>query len=581
MTLRWSRPYGGVPNAPPDGAPHMRSGSSRAAAGRARRRQRGFTLIEMTVVATVATIFAVYALREVAAQAVSATAQASAGYLSHLRSALDNHMNAHFIALAAGQPVAGYADPLQPTIAELRAQGRLPRGFGDFSPFNIPAALRVTRTDCPGAACRLDGVAWLTQPLQDSQGAPRVGVAGEVRAATPGGLASDIHSPALLRGSTGSFANPLGEQAGVVGVSTSLDMATLNTFVRRADDRPTLLNENLTVNAGVQSPSGVALTVNGHQGVSGGLSVGAGLSVTGGASVGGGDMTVLGADGTACARLSASGALTLSCNGTVSALSGSFGDGSGHLSTITAWGLTASGRVRAQAGLATASATLFDASAPDVVRLSGTRAHLIGSEGTLASFEGGDVLAQRNLSGRRLALREGVSPGQSCAPSTVAAGAGAEFASTSTGGLALCRDGRWVTLADFAVQGSDCSAIGATAVDAATQVGLVCRAFPAAGASVRRWVATHLLLSNFVLVKTESASDQSLVAKPTCAPTGGAFQGTPLLLLQAGNEGSADSGFNRYAIDAGSSWLVRLTDSAGIGLGGARAIAMSYCYYPA
>lgn len=534
----------------------------------------------MTIVATVATIAAVYALREVAAQAMSATAQASAGYLSHLRSALDNHMNANFLALAAGEPVAGYADALQPTVAELRAQGRLPRGFADFSPFNIPAALRVVRTGCPGVSCRLDGMAWLTQPLLDSQGAPRVAVAGEVRAATPGGLASDTHSPAMLSGPAGSFANPLGERAGVVGVSTSLDMATLNTFVRRADDRPTLLNEALTVSAGAQSPSGVALSVNGHQNVSGSLAVGAGLGVTGATTVRGGDVSVLGSDGTACVRLAGTGVLTLGCSGGVNAISGSFGDGSGNLSTISGSGVVASGRVRAQAGLATASATLFDASAPDAVRLNGTRAYLIGSEGTMASFDGGDVLAQRNLSGRRLALREGVSAGQSCTPSTVSAGAGAEFASTSTGGLALCRDGRWVTLADFATQGSDCSATGATAVDAATQVGLVCRAFPAAGASVRRWVAMHLLLSNFVLVKTESVSDQSVVAKPACAPTGGAFQGTPLLLLQAGNEGSADSGFNRYALDSGASWLVRLTDSAGIGLGGARAIAMSYCYYP-
>ncbi len=544
------------------------------------RGQGGFTLLEMTLVAALATLTAVYALREVAAQALSATGQASAAYLSSLRSALDNHMNAHFLALSAGQPVVGYADALQPTVAELRAQGRLPRGFPDFSPFNSPPALRVIRTDCPGPACRLDGLAWLTQALRDPQGVPRVSLAGEIRSATTGGLASDVTDPGTLRGPTGAFANPLGTQAAAVGVTTSLDMGTLNAFVRRGDDRPTHLNEALSISASPQAPGGVALSVHGHQSVSGDLTVGGRWAVNGGAIVRGGDVVVQGTDGATCARLGVQGGLTLGCNGMLSATSAALGDGAGNLTTVGPSGAVATGRVRAQSGLATASATLFDASAPDVVRMNGERAHLVGSAGTLASFESGHVVAQRNVSARRLSLREGVSPGQSCSNDTVASGAGSEFATTTTGGLAMCRDGRWAALADFAAQGSDCAVPGAMAVDSSTQVGLVCRAFPGAGATVRRWVATHLLLSSFVLIKTESVGDRSVIAKPGCVPSGGAFDGTPLLLLQAGNEGSSDASFNRHALDSGSYWVVRLTDSAGIGLGGARAIAMSYCYYP-
>jgi len=252
----------------------------------ANRAQRGFTLIEMTVVMTVATVVTVLGARAIANAALSAAGEGTAAYLNTLRGAVARYITTNYNEIGAGLPVAGFADTRRPTLAEMRAARMLPSGFPDFAPFNIAPAVRVDLSGCPGLACRLDALIWLSQPIRDSAGQPRLWLAQEIRAATEGGLASDTAAPGALRGSVGSVANPLGTVAGAVGATTSVDTAMFNQFVRRNDARPTALDEALTVNAGPLSSAGVALQVNGNQATSGNASIGGQFAVLGSASFG-------------------------------------------------------------------------------------------------------------------------------------------------------------------------------------------------------------------------------------------------------------------------------------------------------
>lgn len=570
-----ARPGGSARASAPAGASRAARFARFGRIGRAA--QRGVTLIELTVVTVISTIVAVLGAQELANRALSTTGEATSVYLNTLRGGVDNYLVENFVALSNGAPVAGYANPLQPTLAELRATGRLINRFPNFSPFNIPPSILIVPTGCPGLACRLDAYAWLQQPLVDAAGNPRTWLATEVRMNTLGGLSTDVITPTNLSGPTGVFPNPLGNQQGVVGVTTTLDTALFAQYVRRNDNRLTTLNEALTVNAGPLATGGVALNVNGNQATTGNTTMGGTLTVNGAAQVNN-NLTVTGGAqignnaGTPCVTMTATGVVTIACNGVLNAQSGVFTDGAGNTTTIGPTGVTATGRVTGNAGLATANARLFDAAEPDTIRITGgTQTFIRGPAGTLVAFDAGDVVAGKNIAGQRLSLQSAVVPGTACANTSGAIGAGVEYASTATGGLAACRGGNWVALQEFGTMGAACPVDGAVSVDPATSEGLICRG--------GRWVRTVSLLSSFVLIKTEAVTDGSSVAQPACPNIGGAFAGVPLLMLQAQNEGSSDATFNRYATVAGANWTIHLTDVSGTPLGGARAIAMSYCLY--
>lgn len=552
-------------------------------------RQRGFTLIEMTVVAVIATVLTTMAARVLVDRAMTQTAEATGVYFNTVAGSLDAYMASNFVALNDGTAIAGFADPLHPTLAELRAAGHLRNSFPDFTPFNSPVRIELTRTNCPGATCRVDGLVWATQPLLDGAGEARTGVAQEVRAATRGGMASDFNTPAQLSGPTGTFPNPLGTQAGAVAVSTMLDSTLYNQFVRRNDTRITNLNEQLNVTAGALG-GGVALTVNGDQINTGNTTVNGNTTVTGtglfnglltaagGAQVNGnlsttgGDVNVQNGAGTNCVTLGQGGVVTISCAGTLNARNGMFSDGAGNSVSVTPNGVVATGRVAGAQGLSTGSATLFDAANPDRITVTGGQMFIFGATGQLVAFDEGDVIAARNLAGQRLSLQSTVTPGAACANTSGALAAGVEYASTTTGGMAVCRGGTWVALQDIAAIGSACTQPGAFSVNSADGQGLICRG--------GRWTNVNSLLSSFVLMATTDVTHDFVLAKPDCPINGGAAAGVPLLLLQAGNEGSPDATFNRYATDMGASWQIKLTDAGGNALGGARAIALGYCWYP-
>lgn len=565
-----------------------------------RRKQGGYSLLELTIVGGIVVVITVLGSRLIAEQSFQKLGEAAGVYLDNVRAATDAYLQAQWNALenntppvwtSANPPPPPFANPLQPTVAELRAWEYLPPGFPLFTPFNSTLQINLVRNNCPGVACTITAVGHQIAPVLDSAGQPRYIVADIVRQGVRGGLASDVFNQATLRGPAGDAPNPLGAQGGVIGFTTNLNTAMFNQFVRRNDTRLTELNNQLMVVAGVGA-GGIGLQVgdpnpgapipsnldvfgdaevSGATTLQGGATVQNGMQVTGDLQLQGGAIRVQDGGGVDCVRLLDTGRVEINCAGELNARTGVFTDGGGNTSQITPAGVIATGTVRGNRGLLTDTATLFSAANPDRITVSGPSMFLFGNGGRLVSFEGGDVAAERNVSGLRLALRETAAPGDACGPTTGATGAGIEFVASATGGMMVCRGGQWLSLQEVATQGSVCAQEGASAIEAASNIGLICRG--------GRWTQTISLLSSFILIKTEQVTDMDVINKPVCPANGGAFAGVPLVLLQAGNEGSPDANFNRFAEDLGTQWRIRLVDGTLTALSGARAIAMSYCLY--
>ena len=537
--------------------------------------QRGFTLIELTVVMAITAVMAVLGARLVANEALEATGEATAAYLNTVRGALDTYLQANYVDLSNNTPIAGYANALAPTISELRAGGHLIGGFPLFTPFNSTLAVQVIRTSCPGASCRIDVVAHQVDPLLDAAGEPMYQIAGVVRQNTVGGLAADFHRAGRLAGPTGDYANPLGTQGGAIGVTTSLNTATYAQFVRRFDDRLTTLNEALTVNAGPLATGGVALTVNGSQATTGDSAVGGALGVSGATTLNGdttanANVTVNDSGGSACVTIDRTGVVTISCTGTLNARTGQFTDSGGNTSTISPSGVDATGTVRGAAGLSTASATLFDSTNPDRITVTSGQMFVFGSGGQLMALDNGDVVADRNVSGDRLALRGTVAVGAACANTSGALSGGAsEFAALAGGGLAVCSGGRWVSMGRVGAYLGACTGENTFAVDGTTNETLVCKS--------GNYAKAGQLLSGYVMVQSYVAVNGSVITKPTC-PNAGTYVGQPLIFLVPGSDSSTDGTFNRSAQDTGASWTINLPNGGGTPSPG-NAIAQVYCWY--
>lgn len=201
----------------------------------------------------------------------------------------------------------------------------------------------------------------------------------------------------------------------------------------------------------------------------------------------------------------------------------------------------------------------------------------IAVAGTRVVLDGTNGLAQAD----RLQAREAVPLNSAC----VAAEAGQiRQRQGVSGAFVSCQSGTWTALgARLAVPSTQCgpsvvppSTAGETAVDANGQT-LVCKQRGAAGNGF--WVPIRFLLSDFVFLASTQVTDGAVVPKPTCATLGGTT-GTPLIFLVAQNEASPDLAFNRYAVDNGVSWTVRLKqgDNATSLVNGS-ALAQQYCFY--
>src|SRR5690606_36523405 len=123
------------------------------------RLQSGQALLELLLTLAISALVSVWAVQRWQAHLQEQQLQNWAGWLLEVRQGVQRYMDAHaseLLADAAALP--GYADPWSPGLAELAAQGWLPRGLSSM-PLNWPG-LQIQLTpqgDCPGA-CRLDAL---------------------------------------------------------------------------------------------------------------------------------------------------------------------------------------------------------------------------------------------------------------------------------------------------------------------------------------------------------------------------------------------------------------------------------------
>lgn len=540
-------------------------------AGRLRKIQRGFTFIELTTVLGIISVLSVFVARFLVNEAELKVAEATGVYQNTLGDALDAYMRQNSADLAANVPIAGFANPLAPTIAELKGAGRLPSGFPARTPFLQAPIITLTRTGCPGVGCRIEALAYSATPLRENNGQPKYRTTMDIRLNTIGGVSADVVNPSLLKGAvSGGIANPLGATGGVYGVYRALDTALFPDYVKRFDTRTTTLENTLTLN----SPGGGvdALVANGPTKLNGDVAINGTLTNGG------------------CFSVTATGDVSISCNGVLNAVRATFRDAMGNIVQINTTGtgeVIASGMVTGSGGLQTASGRLFTTADPNGIRVTNGSlmefgsAPGVGAPITMASIDNGDVVAARNVAGQRVSLQEQVNAGAPCSNTSGALAAGTELASLATGGVAVCEGGKWVAVQAFGAHLGGCLTDGSTSVDPNSGKSLICRG--------GRWVWMNSYLSSFVLIKTVAVIDgrttvpATRYTKPVCDATGATGSGIPLLLILPANEATNDQVFNRWALDipgAPGQWEVRLENGSNAPLAGATAIGAMYCWYP-
>ncbi len=560
-----------------------------------RRLQRGFTLIELSVVALVAVVVAALAGKALLDTMHEGLAESTGSYLFTLKSAMDDYTTKNVTELTNTTAIAGFANPLAPTLDELKTAGHLTPSFPTVTPFKQAVTATVTRSAaCPNPGCLITSYVITTSPINVS-GANNSYLTTIVRAKAGGyALGSTDLAPGTLAGpQCEPMPNPLGSVPYVIGVCSVVNAGFWAQFVRRGDDRTTTLNNSLTVNGTVTSS--VAIVTSTIASLTG--NIGAGTGSTGcrlaelmasgqiisrtmdciSRSIVDSDAT----DGGRVTLMNASNQQTVQMKGT----GGQITAGNGTTNTVTIEGQQ--GRVTTN-GLSTSAlpsgwtggVNSIDVAARGTVGAwDGTNLRAtVGSDGLIEARDGSGTSTAKldgtagRASGKSLQATDVGTVGAAC----TTAGDQRQRAGAS-GAYVVCQNGFWVPFgARVVASGSACTVGGEYAIDSTGQA-MVCKPVGSGGGGY--FVAAKHLLSDFVFIASSLVTDGTVIAKPSCA-TVGTTPGSALIFIVAQTEGSSDGAFNRYAVDNGSNWTVRLKrgdDSTA--LNGASALAMQYCYY--
>ena len=231
-------------------------------------RQRGFSLAGLVLVLALSAMAAIWASGQVVQRIEDAAARAAGVWLMQIRLAVTEMLARHSATLAKGgvprseQGNPLFADPLAPTLGELRGLGLLPADFPDRSALGFSAQIRIARSQaCPGERCRVDGLVYSATPLMKTgtQTPDLTGIAAVIDAAGGYGGAVWPAAPGLVRGAAFSFANPLAPGAPAYAPGTLALWAGAGTgapdlerYVRIRDTRDPQLQGELSVAASAQ-----------------------------------------------------------------------------------------------------------------------------------------------------------------------------------------------------------------------------------------------------------------------------------------------------------------------------------------
>jgi prepilin-type N-terminal cleavage/methylation domain-containing protein len=529
---------------------------------------RGFALVELAIAIALSALVAMYAASALVRESEESLAQGSATYILQVADAVQRHLLVHHHELAQGLDVPGTANDLQPTLAELRALGRLPGAF-PIQPGSLPTRqdLRIDvlrNAACPGSDCVLTGLVCTTTPVALGSAAVRFDLAQVMvdRMQGAGGSALQL-SGGVIRGPALSAPNPLGNVPGIVCGASLVDAALFNAFVRMRDRRDPDLQGNLSV--------------------AGSTALGGALTVAGNASVG------------ACAQvLGATGRAAFGCTSPDDIPAGYAGGlrsadvvASGHiLASDHPSAFTGANTNYAYLGIRAGAAEIRTSGRAAADRLAPTGSYAAGSacpagdEGAIARQAGraGLVVCQ---SGSWAALQTRAAAHDTCAPD-------GSVATDATGAQLVCMAGNYQSLADILRTGSPdaaCQQPGTTAFDTSSaNEMLVCRRNLSGG--ILRWMRLRDVTQHLSFVSTVEVTDASLgpggtVMKPACAPAA-QQSAVPIIQLVPKAFTTDDGGMSLYATDLGDRWQVFLRSGAAGVLRGAphpTALAHVYCYF--
>lgn len=521
-----------------------------------RRQQGGYTLLEIQIGLLVLSI--VYMLVELPAmvRGVERTFATAVGqYVMQIGAAVDSYQRSNWSRLNSATPaVTGFANPLQPTVAELIGARFLPSSFPLNAPRAMPVKARIDRSGCPGASCALVSYAYVDAPFTVGRTGqtPRYDLAQVAVDAMGGrGGMSNARDDSVIAGPAFNVPNPVtGKPGAVVMFAAYLDSAVYNQFVTIRDTRDPDLQGNLSV--------AKDLAIAGNSNVAGNASVQGTLGVTGALTAGSATLGATTVNGTATVNGSVGATGDVTGRGSVGASNGAC------LRTV----MTSSGVI-----------AIRDPGCTDAITLDGT-----GRTVSLTNAGGAQTVAINGGAGTVRAQRVGVSEAATAGTSCAAASPGDIVLDASGhGSLLVCQAGVWKAPSlTTASVGSACPVDGRLAQDP-NEVALICRS--GSYASLNDRIGNKVLMSRYIV------TDNSVVMKPSCGVGGyGAIQ-------ISAQETGADYGgapprnrFTAWSADTGSSWVayIRLSDESGAAYSTSfsgtpyqfQALASVYCDYP-
>ncbi|WP_332014306.1 prepilin [Achromobacter sp.] len=231
-------------------------------------RQRGFSLPGLVVALALSAMAAIWASGQVVQRIEDAAARAAGVWLTQIRLAVAEVLARHSAVFAKGDSPRSekgsplFADPLAPTVGELRGAGFLPVEFPERSALGFGAHVRIVRSRaCPGETCRVDGLVYSATPLMKTgtQSLDLTGMAAVINAADGYGGAVWPATPGLVRGAAFSFANPVAAGGPTYAPGTLALWAGTGTggpdlerYVRIRDTRDPQLQGELSVASSAQ-----------------------------------------------------------------------------------------------------------------------------------------------------------------------------------------------------------------------------------------------------------------------------------------------------------------------------------------
>lgn len=247
------------------------------------KKQSGYTATAMVAMLAVGGVITAGAARHTLTAVSESQGVAYGTTLASLNKSVGTYTVLYYKPLIDGTPIAGVANPLQPTVQELGALGLLNAELNPTPPMGGAYAILISRepAGCVAPNCNLTSRTWYTRPIRNLEtGNVDVEKLGAAAQAIGGdGGWSDPTNPGVVRGMGGwSRANPAGNEAGILMAINGYGSSVFANYVDRNGAQGMLADlqmggnsiQNIAaVNANQVNASQVLLPNSGHMKIGG------------------------------------------------------------------------------------------------------------------------------------------------------------------------------------------------------------------------------------------------------------------------------------------------------------------------